>query len=161
MVSEVQRFDISGSPGSGNFTLAFNGSAPSTPIPYHPNPTQVQDALAALPTIGVGNVTVAKDGNWGYVCSFQGDLADYDLPLLVADDSGLGGGATITVAVVTEGEGPEVPPDMPTDVLADTLLTPCSLHDLMAFVYSTLPRTTGNYRNVQVSSSDTAITVSL
>ena len=49
MPNEIQRFDITGSPGSGNFTLWFNGEGTS-PIDYHPAAGDVQDELEALTT---------------------------------------------------------------------------------------------------------------
>jgi hypothetical protein len=103
-VNEVQRFDIAGNPGSGTFTLAFNGSEPTASINHHPAAGDVQRALEALSTIGAGNVTVSKDGNWGYVCAFCNALGNQDLPEITAA-SQLGGGATITVSTVTQGSG--------------------------------------------------------
>jgi hypothetical protein len=106
-VNEVQRFDIAGSPGSGKFTLGFNG-ATTNPIPYHPNAGQVQHELEVLPTVGAGNVIVTKDGNWGYVESFTGALAEQNLPALVAtcDAQMAGAGGSITVSTVTQGAAP-------------------------------------------------------
>jgi hypothetical protein len=153
MTNEVQRFDILGSPGSGKFTLSFRDSEPTTDIAHHPPAGDVQRALEALSTVGIGNVMVSKDGNWGYVCAFGSALADQDLPLLVADDSALGGGATIEVSVVTEGMPPDVPPEVP----PDTLPTPCTLQDLLNFVQQALPRGPSSHHQVKVSSSDTSI----
>jgi hypothetical protein len=107
-VNEVQRFDIAGSPGSGKFTLAFNGATTDPPLPYHPNAGQVTHALEILPTIGAGNVIVTKDGNWGYVCAFGGALSEQNLPQLTAapDAQMTGAGGSIAVSTVTEGAAP-------------------------------------------------------
>jgi hypothetical protein len=162
MTSEVQRFDILGSPGSGKFTLAFNSSEPSTQIAYHPPAGDVQRALEALSTIGVGNVVVSKDGNWGYVCAFGGALGDQDLPLLVADDSQLGGGGTIQVSTVTEGFDPntEVPPEpeVPPGVPGATLPTPCSLIDLLVFAQNIAAYTPGRHHQPLITTTATGIT---
>lgn len=101
-VDEVQRFDILGSPGSGTFTLTFDGET-TTPLGAHPAVGDVQRALEALSTIGVGNVVVVKDGGWGYVCSFGGALAGRNLPELTADDSLLGGDGSVVFTTVTQG----------------------------------------------------------
>jgi hypothetical protein len=114
MTNEVQRFDILGAPGSGSFVLSFGGSEPTDNLAHHPAAGDVERALQLLSTIGVGNVDVTKDGNWGYVCAFGGALADQDLPSLTVEANNLGGGATIQVSIVTEGVAPidpEAPPD--------------------------------------------------
>jgi hypothetical protein len=108
-VDEVQRFDIAGSPGSGKFTLTFNGATTDPPLAYHPPAGDVQRALEALSTVGTGNVRVSKDGNWGYVCAFGNELGSQNLPPMSADGSQLGGGGTITVSTVTPGAAPTGP----------------------------------------------------
>jgi hypothetical protein len=156
MVNEVQRFDISGSPGSGRFILSFR-DVPTEQIPYHPAAGDVERALEALSTIGPGNVVVSKDGNWGYVCGFQNELADQDLPLLVADDSAMGGGGTVTVSPVTEGGSttPDPGPEGPAH-----LAMPCTALDLFNFADGLRARAPGSYHRVTVTSDATGITVS-
>src|SRR6516165_7330003 len=130
MVNEVQRFDIGNSPGSGKFVLGFNG-ADTAPIQYHPAAGVVQSALEALPTVGIGNVVVTKDGNWGYVETFLNALGDQDLPQLTAvmDAQMAGTGATMTVATVQQGSSGDVPPDVPGGGSGPTLQTPCTVRD--------------------------------
>jgi len=151
MANEIQRFDILGSPGSGEFTLTFD-TATTDPLPYHPPAGDVQTALEALTSIGAGNIGVTKDGNWGYVCAFQGALADQDLPQMTADDSGLGGDATITVATVTHGTTPDTGPTA-------SLHTPCTLTELLVFANAVLPTTSGDHHNATVTSTNDTITV--
>ena len=152
MTNEIQRFDILGNPGSGTFTLAYKGEI-TTDLPHHPAAGAVQTALEALIAIGAGNIVVTKDGNWGYVCSFTGNLANQQVPEIVADDSQLGGGATIQVATVVDG-GPD------TTGGGSTLQTPCTLADLLIFTRNIVPATPGNHHNIPVTSTDTTITVS-
>ena len=153
MTNETQRFDILGSPGSGTFTLTYTGET-TTDLPYHPAAGEVQTALEALMIIGAGNIDVSKDGNWGYVLAFTGTLANQQLPEIVADDSQLGGGATIQVATVVDGA-----PDTTTGG-GSTLQTPCTLTDLLIFTRNIVPATPGNHHNIPVTSTDTTITVS-
>jgi hypothetical protein len=100
-VDEVQHVAIAGGPNGGSFTLQFGG-AWTTPIPYHPSVTQLQNALTALPTIGPGNVVCGKPGNWDYDVTFQGALGHQDVALMTWDDSTLNGG---TVLVTTTAPG--------------------------------------------------------
>ena len=155
MSNEVQRFDIAGSPGSGKFTLAFRG-APTNQIAYHPPAGDVQTALQALPTIGTGNVVVTKDGNWGYVCSFQGALADQDLPELEADGSQLGGGGTITVSTVTHG----VPPIDTSAPPFASLALPVTLQRLQLGMQNAFVITPGVHHKIVVSTDGTNLILS-
>jgi hypothetical protein len=152
MTSEVQRFDITGNPGSGKFTLTFKTQT-TTEIDHHPPAGDVERALEALPSIGTGNITVTKDGNWGYVCEFLGNLANQDVPELTADDSQLPEGAAVTVTTMIQGgtglKGPTA-----------TLATPCTLTDLLGFATHIVPVTSGDHHNATVTSTDSAITVS-
>lgn len=151
MTNEVQRFDILGNPGSGKFTLAFR-DVPTGLLAYHPAAGDVQRALEALSTVGIGNVAVNKDGNWSYVCAFQNDLGDQDLPLLKADDSQLGGGGTIQVSVVTEGEGGIG------GFGSSALAMPCSVQDLSNWMRLVSIRAPG-LTTMMIESSSTVISL--
>lgn len=101
-VNEVQRITISGDPGPGQpYKLSFKG-AWTWHIPAGSNPDAVQDALAALWTIGVGNVLVAKPSQWEYTVTFTGMLGHQNVELLGKDDALLAPG-TVAVTVDTEG----------------------------------------------------------
>ncbi len=61
-----------GSPTAGTFTLTFNGQT-TTAIAYNATASTVQSALAALSTIGTGNVTVTLSGTT-YTITLGGTL---------------------------------------------------------------------------------------
>jgi hypothetical protein len=107
-VDEVQQFVIGGNPTPNKrYTLAFMGSEPTTQLGPNDNAATVQTALAALSTIGAGNVTVTEPINETFTVTFGNDLSSQNLPLLTADTSQLGG--TITVTEVTAGQSPTGP----------------------------------------------------
>jgi hypothetical protein len=147
MPNEVQQLAINGAPGSGKFTVTFN-DATTDPIQYHPAAGVLQTALQALPTIGAGNVVVTKPSNWAYDCGFTGDLSDQSLPSMTADDSQLGGGATITITTLVEGGSDEPPPGNGERPQLDT---PCTLTELFAFVQNIRGQYAGNYHNIPVT----------
>lgn len=75
------------------------------PIAYHPSASQMQNALTALPTVGVGNLIVSKRASVPeYEVWFGGALASQNLPQIVADYSGLNRGS-VDVSTITEGAG--------------------------------------------------------
>ena len=86
--------------GATTYTLTFPlaGGATTGPIAANANPFAVETALAALPNIGTGNITVT--GNAGnYNVYFTGRLSGQDVPLLTADRTGI----TITEALKGDG----------------------------------------------------------
>lgn len=101
--NEVQRVGFLGDPSSGTYTLAFNGSAASTAIPWNASITALRNALEALSTIGVGNVSVTGDPIGDYFVEFQGTLANLNVPLLVANSTSLVGG-TCQPVIETTGQ---------------------------------------------------------
>jgi hypothetical protein len=92
---------------AGTFTLAFEGQA-TAPLPYDATSGEVQHALAALTTIGTGNVVVTgSPGDWAV--EFNGALAATDLAELSADSTELTGAShTATVATTAEGGGARI-----------------------------------------------------
>jgi hypothetical protein len=98
--NEVQALEFPGSPSGGSYTLEFEGAKTSA-IPFNApssGPGSVQEALTALPTIGVGNVTVA--GNATKAITFIGALGATDTPQIIVDASGLeGSSAQIAIRV--------------------------------------------------------------
>jgi hypothetical protein len=95
----TQAIVVHGSPTGGTFTLSFEGQT-TAPLAFNAIPSVVQTALAALSSIGTGNVTVA--GTLGsYVVTFIGALGDAAQALITATASLTGGstpGVTITAA---------------------------------------------------------------
>lgn len=99
-VSEVQRLTVNGAPDGGTtFTLSFLGSTTGT-LTYDSNPVTmaatIQAALAALPTIGGGNIAVTGSSAQAFDLAFTGALASYDH-------------ASVTSSLVTPGGAPTAP----------------------------------------------------
>jgi hypothetical protein len=72
----------------GTFTLTYQSSTTSA-LPYNASPGGVQNALAALSPIGIGNVRVINVSP--YSIYFQRLLSGEALPVLTADATGLTG----------------------------------------------------------------------
>ena len=101
--NELQTLTIAGASG-GTFTLSFE-SQETTALPYNASRGDVEAALAALPTIGSGDVGVTVNGST-YTIEFKGSLAGTDLPQVEADPSSLTpSGATATPATTRNGTG--------------------------------------------------------
>jgi hypothetical protein len=103
-VDEVQTVTLTGSPGSGNFTLTFRGATTGN-IAYNAASSAVEDALELLATIGNGNVRVTGSAGGPYTVTFINDLGKQGVDQMTANGGGLGGGTTpgVTVTTVTEG----------------------------------------------------------
>jgi hypothetical protein len=106
-----QTVSIIGNAVQGTWTLTF-GNATTTTLQYNASPSTVASALAALPTIGAGNVTVVADVNpQAYQVRFGGTLAGTSLDTMIANWSNLtdanGYDCEITVAATAQG-GPQI-----------------------------------------------------
>jgi hypothetical protein len=97
---EIQQIVISGNPNGGTWLLYFNG-APTDPLRYNISRDALLAALEAVPTIGVGNVTVNKDGNT-YDISFVAALGSQNVSELVADYSELNRGS-VSITTLVQG----------------------------------------------------------
>jgi hypothetical protein len=100
-VSAVQLITVTGSPTGGTFTLGLAGQV-SASLPFDITGSALQSALQAVPTIGVGNVSVAGSGP--YTVTFIGNLATRPIDLLTAV-SGLTGGTSAGVQVTNVTTG--------------------------------------------------------
>lgn len=91
----------------GTFTLSFNGQT-TLPLPYNATAVDVQAALDALPSVGVGNATVYQAqarffnsfpmDEIAFTVVFQGTLGGVTLPLLTANSAALTGASpSITI----------------------------------------------------------------
>lgn len=102
-------FTVTVTATAGTFTLAFGGSV-SAPVAFNATPAAVGAALAAMASIGPGNVTVT--GAVGaYVVTFTGRLGTWPLPPLTASNVGLTG--TVAVTATVDGvakPGQDLPP---------------------------------------------------
>ncbi|MBF6416977.1 major capsid protein [Nocardia cyriacigeorgica] len=103
-VNEVQTVTITGSPTGGHFTLTFGGDTTAN-IGHNASAAHVQSVLAALPSIGAGNVAVTGSAAAGYAVTFQGALGATNVPLMTADGSTLTGGTAPAVNVVQTTAG--------------------------------------------------------
>lgn len=110
--SEVQLVTISGATG-GTFMLSFEGDS-TTALPYTATAAAVQAALAALPSIGSGNVAVTGLAGGPFTASFQNALGGTNLPVMGSSATGLTPpGATVTVNTLTDGGVAGGPPENP------------------------------------------------
>jgi len=100
----VQTVYLTGSPTGGTFTLTYGGQT-TAGIAYNAAASDVQTALAALSSIGVGNVSVAGAAGGPWNVTFVGSLADQSITAMTTSYSGLTGGSSPTsvVAVATAG----------------------------------------------------------
>jgi hypothetical protein len=85
----TQTVYLLGGPSSGTFNLSFEGDTTTT-LPWNATPLQVQNALAALGTIGAGNVTVTTSPYpQAYTVSFTGALAAQQINTIGGDATNL------------------------------------------------------------------------
>ena len=80
-----------GSPTAGTFSLTFGGNTAAT-IPYNVTAAVLQTTLAALASVGAGNVAVNGGGGGVYTIAFIGSLAG-TASALTGTGAGLTGGA--------------------------------------------------------------------
>ncbi len=100
-----------GNPIGGTFTLEFLSDI-TGPLDWDSDPSLVQTALEALPSIGAGNVIVIVNPltPQSYVVKFTSDLASVPIPAMVGDPDLLQtvqgvGFCAIEVAVTAVGSG--------------------------------------------------------
>ncbi len=99
--NERQRITLNNA-GGGIFTLTFSGQT-TAPLSFDASPETVEAALAALPSIGGGNVAVSGFAAGPYTIEFQGELAEADQPELSADSSLTPAEASISVQTNANG----------------------------------------------------------
>lgn len=98
--SETQALTITNATG-GTYTLSYGGYT-CTPLAYNAVAGVVQNFLAALTSIGIGNVIVT--GTNPLTITFQGTLGSQALAIVVANGSALTGvGASAVVTEVLQG----------------------------------------------------------
>lgn len=98
--SAVQSILIQNATG-GTFTITFSGQTTAA-LAYNASAADVQNALAALSNMGVGNVVVNNTAP--YVVYFIGTLGGAAQPMLTVNSAGLSGtGVTTTVTAIANG----------------------------------------------------------
>lgn len=106
LTDEVQTLNRGGATG-GTATFSFNGSEQSAAVTFGaalPTAIALQTALEGLSTIGTGNVAVTGAAGGPFTITFQGDLADTDVPLIAFVDSTTGGTGLTIVETVKGGQ---------------------------------------------------------
>jgi fibronectin-binding autotransporter adhesin len=101
LTSALQSVTFTGAVG-GTFTLTFGGVTTAT-IPYNAAASVMQADLAALSSIGAGNINVTSSGTGSYAVMFQGSLAGLAETTMTANGFGLIGTFTVTVATIVAG----------------------------------------------------------
>ena len=92
LVSDTWTLSITGNPTGGTFTLTFNGQTTGA-IPFNATSVQVQSALTALSSVGLGNI-VCTGGplpSTNVVITFAGQLAFQPQPVITGTGSLTGG----------------------------------------------------------------------
>lgn len=102
--NEVQTVTITGSPTGGTFTLTYAGQTTSA-IAFNASASTVQTAVAALSTVGAGNVSVAGSNGGPYTVTFTGTLGNKNVAQMTASGASLTGGTTPGVSVATSTSG--------------------------------------------------------
>lgn len=102
--NEVQTLTEGTAMTAGTYTLSFRG-ATTTALAYNATAATIQSALEALPSIGVGNVTVTGGGidTSPATVTFVNQLGGMNVPQLTSGQGSLTG--TFTHATTTPGVG--------------------------------------------------------
>tara|TARA_R110002095_G_scaffold152237_4_gene132172 strand:- start:156276 stop:173423 length:17148 start_codon:yes stop_codon:yes gene_type:complete len=103
-INEVQEVSISGAPTGGSFTLTFDGETTGA-IAHNASAALIIAALEALGNINPGDVFVRGDALSGFEIEFVGILAKINVPLVMADASGLTGGTSPAITTKTTSVG--------------------------------------------------------
>ncbi len=99
----VQSVTITGAPTGGTFTLSYGGFTTAS-IAYNATAATAQSSLAALTSIGSGNVAVTGGTGGPYAVRFIGTLAGASRTTMTAASS-FTGGTSPSVSVVTSIPG--------------------------------------------------------
>jgi hypothetical protein len=110
--NDVQTLTFGGTPTGGTFRLSFNGVLTDaitfdTTVGGAPLAENIRAALAALPQVGTGNVTVSSSLTVPAV-TFAGDLAGRWQPLILVADNSMTSGTTATLSIAHTTPGRQV-----------------------------------------------------
>lgn len=95
-VNEVQTLTFTAPATAGTFTLTF-GTDTTTDIEFDATAADIQAALTALGSIGVGNVMVTGSVGGPFTITFIGVYSGINVPALVPDSTDLTGGPAVIV----------------------------------------------------------------
>lgn len=101
-ISEVQTVTVTGTPTGGSYRLGLSGQI-TGPLPYNATAAAMQTALEALPSLGIGNVTVTGTSPGPYTVTFGGAYAGINMPQLTLESSALTPGGTVDITTTTPG----------------------------------------------------------
>lgn len=103
---EIQSITITGSPTGGSFVLRFGGQNTSA-LNWNCTNAQVQTALEALSSIGVGNVLVTGGPGpaTAFTVEFQGTLAYLSQATITLQTNSLTGGSSPNVVIAEIKDG--------------------------------------------------------
>lgn len=100
--SAIQQILLANATG-GTWTISYGGQT-TTALNWNATAAEVQNALAALSTIGIGNISVTNSGALTpYQLYFTGTLAYTALAIVTTTSSLSGVGASITVTQIAAG----------------------------------------------------------
>jgi hypothetical protein len=112
----VQSVTISGGVTGGTFTLTY-GAQTTAPIAWNASAATVQAALAALSSIGTGNVAVTGSAGGPWSVTFMGTLGVSVISAITYSTASLTGGTpAIAVATTTTGVVPAQTISMPAGI---------------------------------------------
>ncbi|WP_164103410.1 dockerin type I domain-containing protein [Candidatus Laterigemmans baculatus] len=96
--NEEQTIALPALTDGGTFTLSFNGSGPSEPLPFDATSSEVLQALADLSTVPAGSIDVTGPAGGPWTVEFQGSLGATDQPAIVANGAALTSSIAASVA---------------------------------------------------------------
>lgn len=105
-VNEVQQLSFDLDPDSGTFTITFSGDTTAA-LNWNDSAATIEAALEALPSIGVGNISVAGvvDSTTGLTLTFQGTLEKTDVAEVTSISSLLQGATPVVITPSTTTPG--------------------------------------------------------
>lgn len=136
--NEIQRITLGGATG-GSWRATFGGQQTSD-LAWNASPGQVQSALAALSSVGAGNVSVTSGGTGIYIVTFTGALGLSNQPQLTIQAGLSGGTPTITPSTLPPHSYPlftgfieDWPPEEPAGTIGDAVVSLTVSDALMLF----------------------------
>lgn len=107
--NEIQTLSITGAPTGGTFTLTYSGQTTSA-IAYNASAANIQTALESLSNIDSGDVSCSGGTLPGtaVTVTFEGNLANTDVPLMTSTSSLTGGTSPATSIAETKKGGDTV-----------------------------------------------------
>lgn len=154
-VGMVQNLVI-GTPSAGTFTITFNGYTTSS-IAYNASASTIASDLAALTSVGTGNVTVTGSGTTGspFIITFSGALVT-PLPVITVTSSLTGG--SVAISTPQTGYNASAEGTIAATRLMDQSTSPADYH--YEFPLDDRPQVApGDFLRIRGTSSSTSVTL--